>query len=560
MTSILEFGSHASMEQDATPPVRAALEAVRADGPGRTLSFPAGTYHFWPDRAEERYVFPSNNDPGLKRIAFSLLGLNDLEIDGGGAVFVFHGRIVPFVLQNCRSVRLRNFSLDWDRTFHNEAEILDAAPGAGGLTRMDLRIPEQFPYQVQHGRLRFTYEGTEPSEAASIGNLLEFDPVRRETAFRVNDNYGVAGSYRAEALEEGIVRLTGAFSTLPTPGNAVSIGGNERECPGIVISSSADVTVSDVTIHHCGGMGVIAQCSENVRLERVRVTPSERDGRLRMISTTADATHFVSCRGLIELIDCLFENQLDDAANIHGIYGRIARMPSPIEIEVEWVHPQQRGLDVFSSGDTLEIVRMETLLTIHQAELSGVERLNSRFCRAILTAPLPPQVKSGDAVVSMSGVADVIIRGCTTRGNRARAFLISSPGRVLLENNHIHSPGAAISIAGDASHWFESGGVRDVTIRGNHFDNCGYGVWGGACIDVCPEIAPEHRAGNDYHRGIRIEGNTFDAFDPRLVRARCVDGLTFRDNTIRPSVAYPVQPGEPFDIEDCRGVRIVAGG
>ena len=105
-----------------------------------------------------------------------------------------------------------------------------------------------------------------------------------------------------KAIEDGIVRLTGAFSTLPTPGNVVSIGGNERECPGIVISSCADVALSDVTIHHCGGMGVIAQCSENVRLERVRVTPSERDGQLRMISTTADATHFVSCRGKIELV------------------------------------------------------------------------------------------------------------------------------------------------------------------------------------------------------------------------------------------------------------------
>ena len=186
-----------------------------------------------------------------------------------------------------------------------------------------------------------------------------------------------------------------------------------------------------------------------------------------------------------------------------------------------------------------------------------MERLNSRFCRVTLTTPLPPHVKPGDAVVSMSGVADVVIRGCTTRGNRARAFLLSSPGRVYWWRTITFTHRARQSpLRGTRASWFESGGVRDVTIRNNHFDNCGYGVWGGACIDVCPEIAPEHRAGNDFHRGIRIEGNTFDAFDPRLVWARCVDGLTFQNNTVRPSTAYPVQPGSPLTLKTAGGVKI----
>ena len=67
----------------------------------------------------------------------------------------------------------------------------------------------------------------------------------------------------------------------------------------------------------------------------------------------------------------------------------------------------------------------------------------------------------------------------------------------MVEDNHFHNPGAAILIAGDANYWFEAGAVRDVTIRNNHFDNCNYGVWGQACIEISPEIEPANRAGRD---------------------------------------------------------------
>lgn len=43
-------------------------------------------------------------------------------------------------------------------------------------------------------------------------------------------------------------------------------------------------------------------------------------GKKRMISITADATHFSNCGGQIRLIDCTFENQKDDASNIYGLY------------------------------------------------------------------------------------------------------------------------------------------------------------------------------------------------------------------------------------------------
>ena len=99
-------------------------------------------------------------------------------------------------------------------------------------------------------------------------------------------------------------------------GNIAVISHATRNNPGIFGTESRDLRYENVTIHHCEGMAFIHQLCENIRLERCRVVPSEG----RMISAAADATHFVNCTGTVELKDCAFFSQLDDATNVHGIY------------------------------------------------------------------------------------------------------------------------------------------------------------------------------------------------------------------------------------------------
>jgi hypothetical protein len=51
--------------------------------------------------------------------------------------------------------------------------------------------------------------------------------------------------------------------------------------------------------------------------------------------------------------------------------------------------------------------------------------------------------------------------------------------------------------------------VEDLEIRNNFFDNCNYGVWGKALIDITPQIKPEHR-GVPFHKNIRIHHHRKD--------------------------------------------------
>ena len=83
---------------DAIPAIREALEACRT-GNAKKLLIPKGTYPLYPDRAEEKYIHISNNDDGLKRIAFPLKGMKDFEIDAQGSMFIMHEELDAFYLK-----------------------------------------------------------------------------------------------------------------------------------------------------------------------------------------------------------------------------------------------------------------------------------------------------------------------------------------------------------------------------------------------------------------------------------------------------------------------------
>jgi len=538
------FGAKAGDGSDTTAALRAALEQCSANK-ARKLVFPPGRYDFWPDQALEKYLFISNNDEGLKRVAFPLTGIDGLEIDGQGAQFVFHGWIIPFALEKSRNITLRNFSIDWERAFHSEARVIGSAPDG-----LDVEIPAAFPYEIRNGVLIFTEGPQGREQLVRVRNtpleypyrsLLEFDAVKRETAYRVRD-YSVAGGVAARDLGQRRVRLQTSGYTA-TPGNIIVFAPSHREVPGIVVSDSAEIGISGVTLHHCGGMGVIAQRSRDITLERVRVTPQPDGGR--MVSITADATHFVNCAGRITIGHCLFENQKDDATNIHGIYARVMRRLGPDEVEVRLMHPQQHGFDFLAPGGRVEFIHGPGMITYGGAMVKSVRRMNKQITRVVFESPLPEEMTPGDSVAAIDAFPETHIHHCVIRGNRARGILLGSRAKMVIEDNVFHTPGSAILLEGDARFWYEQAGVRDLVIRRNRFEDCNFGVWGDATIETRPGIEEEHRAASRYNRNIVIEDNVFRNFGSGpLVQFFSVDGLTIRNNRLEPSTAYPAtKPG-----------------
>lgn len=553
---VSDFGAVADDGRDDTLAVRNAIAACKQTGASRIV-FPTGVYDFFPDYASDEHYFISNNDGGLKRIAFLLRDVDGLVIDGKGSAFRFHGFINPFVLDRSNRVTLQDFSIDFSRPFHSEAIITGQAPDG-----LDVEVKKGFPFEVHRGTLLFTggrkQEGPMTSvtsgEVYGSSHILEYDTAKRETAYMARDYYfrGITG-YPAKELDDGKVRVL-VPGLRGKVGNTLVFGPNHRLCPGIVVTDCEDVTLSGVTLHHAGGMGFLAQRTHNVTVDRCRVTPS--DGRL--VSTTADATHFVNCTGRIVLSNNLFENQKDDATNIHGVYVQVTERVADDQIVVRLRHRQQHGFDFLSPGSTVELVRAKSMVTYATAQVTAATRLNRELSRLTLRDRLPDNLRLGDALAAVRDYPTVEIRDNVIRNNRARGMLLNCRGPVVVEGNHFHTPGAAILFEGDAFHWFEQGGVRDCVIRKNTFENCLYGVWGKAVIDVKAGVR-EDKEVSRYNKNIRVADNTFRVFGPTpLLNAYCVDGIAWERNSVEQTEAYPPRPGHSADflVEHCDNVVI----
>jgi len=543
MISVSDYGAIPDDGKDDTRAIIEALSKCKIDGTKR-LIFEGGQYDFYPTFAGERYCFISNNDEGLKRIAFDLKDISDLTIDGRGSQMMFHGFISPFIAEGSENIKFENFSIDFSRTFHSESIILGY-----NKESMDVEIREGFPFKVHNQTLLFTEGKKEEGILTSVSgrkgltfgssHMLEYDTEKRETAYMVKDYYfSNINGFPAKKLGGRKVRILVPGLT-GTIGNTMVFGPNHREHPGFVLTDSKDIVFEKVTIHHAGGMGIIGQRTHNITVNFCKVTPSAG----RMISTTADATHFVNCTGKIALTNNLFENQKDDATNIHGIYVKVVEKTAENKVIVQIKHHQQHGFDFLRPGMEVEFVRAKSMVTYDTATVKEVNKINKEVTEVTFTDNISVNFELGDAIAEIRNYPEILIADNIIRNNRARGMLLNCRGKTVVENNTFHSPGAAILFEGDSFFWFEQGGVRDCVIRNNTFNNCLYGVWGKAIVDVKAGIR-EDKETSRYNRNILIENNTFRMYDElTLLNAYCVDGLTWQNNTVEMTNAYP-QTGE----------------
>lgn len=516
---------------DTTFAVYQALKQCRADN-CTALLFPKSTYHFWPDKALERHVYISNHDEGgLRRIAFPIFDMHDLTIDGQGSEFIFHGPMIPFMLENAERLTLKNLTIDWERPMFEQGAVVEA-----GADFFDIQMPSDVDYRFIRDRLVFAF-GHRQEE---VWGFDEIDPATRAHAYQSGDriSWDAFKELKLSEIGPGRIRAEGPLRHRPSVGSVLAMRFGRRENPGIMLKDCSSTRIERVAIHHAPGMGLVAQRCTDIRLHAFDV--KLRAGTNRLVTATADATHFANCRGLIELSHCLFENQLDDPCNVHGIYGQITELISEDTVLVKLVHEMQKGVEIVAAGDAIRFARHDSLIGYAKARARKTERISGDYFLLSLD-DLPDGVKVGDVIENMTWIPDLEVRHCEVRANRARGFLITTAGEVLLENNTISAPGAGIKISGDANSWYESGAVRDVTIRGNTFLDCNYCCpdWGRAVIDIDPEIENPEAGEEYYHRNIRIENNEFRTFDTGLVYGHSIDGFIFRNNKISASGGYP---------------------
>lgn len=544
--------------KDYTPYILEIINKIKEQGITKIV-FEKGVYHFYPEKAFDKYTAVANHDNGLKKIAFPLLNIKNLEIDGGQSDFMFHGKIVPFMVEYSTNVTIKNLSIDWQRTFHSEIEVF----AVDNINKtVDFAISEDYPYQIRDRQLVFigkdythslemgiyfdpktksvVYNAVKyPSFKVFDGEFLTYNPkpekeVNEEfITLRIDNNKPL--NITAQEIKPGLVRVKNINGELPKLGWIyVSKGYNSenRLVPAIRIYDSSKTNLENINIYHAGGMGLIAEKCTDIHLDKFNVRL--REGSSRILSTTADATHFVGCRGLVKIENCLFENQLDDATNIHGVYVEVTKIFTNNRIEVKLGHFQQRDFDFANPYDTLSIVEKETFTKKKDAILSKIQRVNEKYYQLTFDHDISENIKVGDLIDNSSWYPEVILRNNKSINNRARGFLVASPKKVLIEQNTFSNMMSAILLeASKFSWWYESGNVQDLTIRNNTFLDCTYGGGKIGIIEV-------HAQNAGVIKNINIIDNKFNSFNPMQLNIHGVTNLKFIGNTIAQSKKYPV--------------------
>ena len=190
---------------------------------------------------------------------------------------------------------------------------------------------------------------------------------------------------------------------------------------------------------------------------------------------------------------------MDDCINCHGIYAHVDKSEGNTHL-VRLMQRQQLGVPIFHPGDRVRVVDSGTMMTKGYVTVKSVENISRALWR--LKTEESDVISAGDSLENAEHAPDLHIEGCYFGKNRARGILTSTRGKTVIQNNRFETTGTAVMIAGDANHWYESGAVRDVTIRGNEFVNCNNNRWGKGAIDIVPQIG--EKTEGYYHKNIRL--------------------------------------------------------
>jgi len=552
---VADFGALANSRQNATQAVKLALEEARSlTNP--LLLFEKGRYDFWPQYSDERIYYESNtSDINPKRLGILIEGFQQLILDGGGADFVFHDRMQPLTMDHSSQVTARNFTIDWDIPLTAQAEVLEINDSS-----MLIKInKEESPYVIEEDKLEFVGEGWK----SPIRSIMEIERESRLIAPQTGDPGCCGKGWDWAYFEEeapGQIRIHKPFGDQrPEIGNFLILRHSQRDHAGMFIYHSKDVLIEHVEVYHTAGLGILSQFSENIHMNKVKMVPNPEKNRY--LSGHDDGFHFSNCRGQIQVSHCEFAALMDDPINIHGTSVRIEEKLASDKLRCKFMHHQSVGLKWARPGEQIGFLESESMATLVNGTVSGFEILSPEEFEISFEQEIPEEIEVGDALENLSWTADAHISHNRFMSCRARGILVSTPGKVLIEDNYFESSGAAILIAGDANNWYETGAVKDVTIRNNVFaDPCLTSLYqfSEGIISIFPEIPDLTASMEKYHRNIRITNNEFHLYDYPLLYAKSVDGLSFTGNRLIRSHSYP--PFHPrkynFSLISCSQVEI----
>lgn len=550
-----DFGLEKTRKKDCVPIINEALKTVTGNQP-KVIIFPRGEFHFYPEQTQKRNYFESNTtDMNPRNCAFLFEGIQNLIIDGKGSRLIFHEQMQPFTFDSCQNVVLRNVTIDWDQPLIAQAKVLKVTDQ---VIELAINMKES-PYWIEEGKLFFNVGKTEKE---AWKGTMEFDREGHFVVPQTGDS-GCLGqgwkNYLAETTIPGIVRLNFPFTRKPAIGNYLVMRHAERIHSGIFIQNSKNIKIENLNLFHATGLGILAQFSEDLTFDGYRAIPNKMKNRY--FGGGDDGLQISNCKGQITVTNCEFAGLMDDPINVHGTSVKVVEVQSKRQLKCKFMHHQSVGLVWGHPGDKISFIENSVMKSIGIGEIESFQRITNDTFSIIFKQDIPKELETNDALENLTWSPDLYVSNTQFKSCRARGLLVSTPGKVVIENNIFESSGSAILIAGDANNWFESGAVTDVLVQNNIFTelcNTSPYQFCEGIISVYPEIPVLNENTPSFHKNIRIINNEFHPFDFPVLFARSVNGISFENNKVtRSNLFEPYHSRKyTFSYESCKNISI----
>ena len=547
---VTAFGAQPNSFADATGGVQKAIEACRNQS-HTVINFPEGRYDFWPEKAIETHYYISNTSSEkevpvkTQRVGLMLKNLKDITIEGNNSVFVFHGKMITWVIDSSENIRIQNLKINYERPGMSEMTIKEMSP-----TTVIASIHPDSKFAIINGKLEWYGEKWVTRNYHAV-------LVRPKEGLLFYSDWQPFLQSKAEVIAPLTVKFTGDFSKFKADtGDVLTIRDRYRDYVCAFQNRSKNITLQNLHIFSLHGLGIVSQFSENLHYDSVFVAPEEGSGRV--IASSADGMHFSGCKGQITINHCRFNGLHDDPVNVHGTHLQVTEVVSPTTLKLRFMHPQTYGFVAFIPGDSVAYLHSKSLQIFSYGIIKSAKLISEREMQVEMRQPFPAELKTGDALENITWTPSVTIQNSRFEGTITRGTLITTRRKVLIENNVYYRTGMhAILIADDASGWYESGSVMDVTIRNNQFIECGYNSFPDNYIIKIDPQAHQLIPGYYVHKNIRIENNLFKVYDFPVLSAKSVNGLLFAGNTIEKSDFMKAGNKRPaILLFSCAGVKI----
>lgn len=451
----------------------------------------------------------SENRNGQRYVAVYLKNKKNIVIDGNGATIMIHGKMTPFLFDNCENITVKNLVVDYYCPTMSEFTVLE---NNNGLCK--IKINDECLYEVKRNNLIFKGEtglnGKPYWKHGYIANKRHYKLLDPETKlFRDFSRKDMEFTFIKD-LGNNILQCELKNKEVYLPENSIiQTRSIVRDQTGSLFNRCKNLYFENLRVKFMHGLGMVSQFCENVSYKNCDFTPAEN----RTAASTADFFQFSGCKGDLILDNIKASGAHDDYVNVHGTHLRVVRKNKRNNtITVRFMHHESWGFQAFQKGDELEFIRWDTLIPYAKTRVIDYKRLNDTDIRLYLDRPLPDSLVLGkDVVENATWTSNLTVRNCNFGLTCGRGILATTRGKVVIENNIFKDVwGPALLIEDDCNFWFESGYTTDVIFRNNIVDNCDYIKMyeGSPVIKYSPKVMNENS--KEYvHESLLIENNEF---------------------------------------------------